>query len=161
MSEPVNSSPSVASAEEVVLHILKNDATLKNLKDFDPAKNVYPDLALVNAMGTPPKLYCAYKRVTTRAKSRIGALSAGGPEWVTLEYLCCCAEGDAKRGQSRVLADAVTKAIEAVNYPARILDRTVPSIKAREARQDLMAQSPEGEMLPDRVVRLEIGVKLN
>jgi hypothetical protein len=155
MSEPRNASPAVASAEEVVLSILKDNAALKAL--FDPAKQIYPDIA----PSVPPLLYCVYKRLATRGKRRLGALTAGGPEWVTLEYLCCCADGDAKRGQSRVLADAVQSALEAVTYPATVLDRIIPSIKVREARQDLMSQSPEGEMLPDRVVRLEISVKLN
>lgn len=160
MSEPRNATPARASAEEVVLELLKQDqseAGITGIRDFNPSVHIYPDIAPAQ----PPKIYCVYKRLLTRSKRRVSALSSGGPEWVSLEYLCCCAEGDAKRGISRALADAVQSALEAVTYPALVLDRTIPSIKVREARQDLMAQSPEGEMLPDRVVRLEISVKLN
>lgn len=160
MSEPRNASPAKASAEEVVLELLRQDPSedgIASIRDFDPQRHIYPDIAPAQ----PPKIYCVYKRMQTQAKKRVGALSKGGPEWVSLEYLCCCAEGDAKRGISRALADAVQVALEAVSYPAAVLDRVIPSIKVREGRQDLMAQSAEGEMLPDRVVRLEISVKLN
>lgn len=157
MSEPRNAAPDRASAEEVVLDLLKSSAATLDISDFDPSRHIYPDIAPAQ----PPKVYCVYKRQSTRAKRRVGALSSNGPEWVTLEYLCCCAEGDAKRGISRALADAVQSALEAETYPATVLNRTIPSIKVREARQDLMAASPNGEMLPDRVVRLEISVKLN
>lgn len=159
MSEPQNASPS-PSAEEVVLHILKADTSedgIPSIVNFDPDKHIFPDVA----PHPSPVIYAVYKRLQTRGKRRVSAPSRGGPEWVTIEFNCCCAEGDGKRGISRSLADAVQWAIESVTYPATILDRVVPSIKVRENRQDLIAASAEGEMLPDRVVRLEISVKLN
>lgn len=161
MSQPQNAAPA-PSAEEILLQICKDDQSesgLKTVKDFDPKKHIYPDVCPQEAVPAHP--YIAYKRVQTRGKKRIGALSNGGPEWVNIEYLCVCSEGEAKRGVSRSLANAVINAIEAVTYPATILGRAVASIKARENRQDLVAASPEGEALPDRVVRLEISVKLN
>lgn len=156
MSQPANAAPAIASAEEVVIDVLKSNG-LETIAGFDPVKQIFPDIAPM----TPPALYCTYKRLTTRGKRRIGALSPGGPQWITLEMLCCCSADDAKRGRSRSLADAVQAALEAVSYPAIIKDRKVASIKCRESRSDLMGANANGEMLPDRVVRLEISVKLN
>lgn len=156
MSQPANAAPAIASAEEIVLEILKNNG-LATIVGFDSEKHIFPDVAPM----TPPALYCTYKRLTTRSKRRIGALSTGGPEWILLEWLCCCTADDAKRGRSRSLANAVQSAIEAVTYPATLKSRKVASIKCRESRSDLMGANANGEMLPDRVVRLEISVKLN